>query len=67
MKAELIERTDIYNVTHNEKEYTLHVTESNSYCEYQVTDSEGFVMSSEFVDEFMDEFWDAYSEVSTQF
>jgi hypothetical protein len=67
MKVELIERTDIYNVTYNEEEYTLHVTESNSYCEYQVTDSEGTVMSSEFVDEFMDEFWDAYSEVSTQF
>jgi hypothetical protein len=65
MKIELIERTDIYSVTHNEKEYTLHITESNSYCEYQVIDSEGTVMSSEFVDEFMDEFWDVYGD--TQF
>jgi hypothetical protein len=65
MKAELIERTDTYSVTHNEEEYTLYVTESNSYCEYQVIDSEGTVMSSEFVDEFMDEFWDVYGD--TQF
>jgi hypothetical protein len=65
MKIELIERTDIYSVTHNEKEYTLHITESNSYYEYQVIDSEGTVMSSEFVDEFMDEFWDVYGD--TQF
>ena len=65
MTIELIERTDIYNVTYNEKEYTLSVAESNSYCEYQVIDSEGTVMSSEFVDEFMDTFWNVYGD--TQF
>jgi hypothetical protein len=65
MKAELIERTDIYNVTYNEEEYTVSVTESNSYYDYQVIDSEGTVMSSEFVDEFMGEFWDVYGD--TQF
>jgi hypothetical protein len=67
MKVELIERTDTYSVTYNEEEYTVSVTESNSYYDYQVIDSEGTVMSGEFVAEFMDEFWDAYSEVSTQF
>jgi hypothetical protein len=65
MTIELIERTDIYNVTYNEKEYTFSVAESNSYCEYQVIDSEGTVMSDEFVDEFLDTFWDVYGD--TQF
>jgi len=65
MNIELIERTDIYKVTHNEKEYTLSVVESNSYYDHQITNSEGTVMSSEFVDEFMDEFWDVYG--NTQF
>ncbi len=66
VKAELIERTDIYNVTYNEEEYTLYVTESNSFCNYEVANKDGVTMDAEFVDEFMDEFWDAYSEVSTQ-
>ena len=67
MKAELIERTDIYNVTYNEEEYTLYVTESNSFCNYEVANKDGVTMDAEFVDEFMDEFWDAYDEVSIQF
>jgi hypothetical protein len=67
MKVELIERTDTYSVTHNEEEYTVSVTESNSYYDYQVIDSEGTVMSGEFVAEFMDAFWDSYSETKKYF
>jgi hypothetical protein len=67
MKAELIERTDTYSVTHNEEEYTLYVTESNSYYNYELANKDGVTMDDKFVDEFMDEFWDAYDEVSIQF
>jgi hypothetical protein len=67
MKVELIERTDTYSVTHNEEEYTLYVTESNSYCNYELANKDGVTMDDKFVDEFMDEFWDAYDEVSIQF
>jgi len=67
MEIELIERTDIYNVTHNEKEYTVSVFEDQTYYKYQVIDSEGTVMSDEFVDEFMDEFWNSYSKAKRYF
>ena len=67
MKADLIERSDIYSVTHQEKEYTLYITESNSYTDYQLLDESGAqVQDADFVDEFMDMFWDVYSEIDTQ-
>jgi hypothetical protein len=58
MTIELIESTKVYNVTHNEKEYTVSVFEDKAYYKYQVIDSEGTVISDEFVDEFMDTFLD---------
>ena len=63
MNAELIERSDVYNVTYKEEQYTLYVTESNSYCEYHVADSEGRVMDADFEEEFMNAFWEIYSEI----
>lgn len=48
MKIELIEQTMIYNITVDENEYTLYVSENqNSYCNYELVDSEGSIVDDD--------------------
>lgn len=48
MKIELIEQTMIYNITVDENEYTLYVSENqNSYCNYELVDSEGSIVNDD--------------------
>ena len=48
MKIELIESTMIYNITVDENEYTLYVSENqNSYCNYELVDSEGSIVDDD--------------------
>jgi hypothetical protein len=48
MKIELVEQTMIYNITVDENEYTLYVSENqNSYCNYELVDSEGSIVDDD--------------------
>ena len=48
MKIELVEQTMIYNITVDENEYTLYVSENqNSYCNYELVDSEGSIVNDD--------------------
>jgi hypothetical protein len=48
MKIELIEQTMIYNITVDENEYTLYVSENqNSYYNYELVDSEGSIVDDD--------------------
>ena len=48
MKIKLIEQTMIYNITVDENEYTLYVSENqNSYCNYELVDSEGSIVDDD--------------------
>jgi hypothetical protein len=60
MKIELIEQTMIYNITVDENEYTLYVSENqNSYCNYELVDSEGSIVDDDdLLEQIMDEISD---------
>ena len=62
MKIELLERVHTYSFTSNEKDYTIYINESNSYCNYEATDENGNQVSGDLLDDLMDDFWDSYSE-----
>jgi len=62
MKIELLERVETYSFTSNEKDYTIYISESNSYCNYEATDENGNQVSGDEFDNLMDEFWDSYHE-----
>ena len=48
MKIELVESTLVYNISVDEKEYTLYVSENqNSYCNYELVDSEGSIVDDD--------------------
>jgi hypothetical protein len=48
MKIELVEQTMIYNITVDENEYTLYVSENqNSYFNYELVDSEGSIVDDD--------------------
>ena len=60
MKIELVESTLIYNISVNEKEYTLYVSENdNSYCNYELVDENGNPVNDEdLLEQIMDEISD---------
>ena len=62
MKIELLERVDTYSFTSNEKDYTIYISESNSYFNYEATDENCKQVSGDLLDDLMDDFWDSYSE-----
>ena len=62
MKIELLERVDTYSFTSNEKDYTIYISESNSYCNYEAIDENGNQVSGDELDDLMDDFWDSYSD-----
>ena len=48
MKIELVESTLVYNISVDEKEYTLYVSENdNSYCNYELVDENGNPVNDE--------------------
>ena len=60
MKIELVEQTMIYNITVDENEYTLYVSENqNSYYNYKLVDSEGSIVDDDdLLEQIMDEISD---------
>ena len=61
MKIELVESTLVYNISVDEKEYTLFVSENdNSYCNYELIDSEtgNIVNDEDLLEQIMDEISD---------
>ena len=60
MKIELVESTLVYNISVDEKEYTLYVSENdNSYCNYELVDENGNPVNDEdLLEQIMDEISD---------
>jgi len=60
MKIELVESTLVYNISVNEKEYTLYISETdNSYYNQELIDENGNIVNDEdLLEQIMDEISD---------
>ena len=60
MKIELVESTLVYNISVNEKEYTLYISETdNSYYNQELIDEDGNIVNDEdLLEQIMDEISD---------
>ena len=60
MKIELVESTLVYNISVNEKDYTLYISETdNSYYNQELIDEDGNIVNDEdLLEQIMDEISD---------